>query len=46
MRAVSGRYGNPYGFVGVDGNGRATIEWGVYGRTGDLHRRATKSSTR
>ena len=25
------RYGNPYGIVGVDGNGRAGIEWGVYG---------------
>ena len=25
------RYGNPYGMVGVDGNGRAAIEWGVYG---------------
>jgi cytochrome c biogenesis protein CcmG/thiol:disulfide interchange protein DsbE len=25
------RYGNPYGVVGVDGNGRAAIEWGVYG---------------
>jgi cytochrome c biogenesis protein CcmG/thiol:disulfide interchange protein DsbE len=26
-----GRYGNPFGIVGVDGNGRAAIEWGVYG---------------
>jgi cytochrome c biogenesis protein CcmG/thiol:disulfide interchange protein DsbE len=26
-----GRYGNPFASVGVDGNGRATIEWGVYG---------------
>jgi cytochrome c biogenesis protein CcmG/thiol:disulfide interchange protein DsbE len=25
------RYGNPFGIVGVDGNGRAAIEWGVYG---------------
>ncbi|MHB8269815.1 DsbE family thiol:disulfide interchange protein [Bradyrhizobium sp.] len=25
------RYGNPFGIVGVDGNGRASIEWGVYG---------------
>jgi cytochrome c biogenesis protein CcmG/thiol:disulfide interchange protein DsbE len=25
------RYGNPYRAVGVDGNGRAAIEWGVYG---------------
>jgi cytochrome c biogenesis protein CcmG/thiol:disulfide interchange protein DsbE len=25
------RYGNPFGVVGVDGNGRAAIEWGVYG---------------
>jgi len=25
------RYGNPFGVVGVDGNGRAGIEWGVYG---------------
>jgi cytochrome c biogenesis protein CcmG/thiol:disulfide interchange protein DsbE len=30
-RRFLGRYGNPYGFVGVDGNGRAAIEWGVYG---------------
>ena len=28
-RRFLGRYGNPYGFVGVDGNGRAGIEWGV-----------------
>jgi cytochrome c biogenesis protein CcmG/thiol:disulfide interchange protein DsbE len=26
-----GRYGNPFRIVGVDGNGRAAIEWGVYG---------------
>ncbi|HTE94932.1 MAG TPA: DsbE family thiol:disulfide interchange protein, partial [Bradyrhizobium sp.] len=26
-----GRYGNPFNIVGVDGNGRASIEWGVYG---------------
>ncbi len=25
------RYGNPYVANGVDGNGRASIEWGVYG---------------
>jgi cytochrome c biogenesis protein CcmG, thiol:disulfide interchange protein DsbE len=25
------RYGNPFDAVGVDGNGRASIEWGVYG---------------
>jgi cytochrome c biogenesis protein CcmG, thiol:disulfide interchange protein DsbE len=25
------RYGNPFVAVGVDGNGRAAIEWGVYG---------------
>jgi cytochrome c biogenesis protein CcmG, thiol:disulfide interchange protein DsbE len=25
------RHGNPFGIVGVDGNGRAAIEWGVYG---------------
>ena len=24
-------YGNPFAAVGVDGNGRAAIEWGVYG---------------
>jgi cytochrome c biogenesis protein CcmG, thiol:disulfide interchange protein DsbE len=30
-RRFLGGYGNPYGFVGVDGDGRATIEWGVYG---------------
>jgi cytochrome c biogenesis protein CcmG/thiol:disulfide interchange protein DsbE len=26
-----GRYGNPFAVIGVDGNGRAAIEWGVYG---------------
>ncbi|WFU39131.1 DsbE family thiol:disulfide interchange protein [Bradyrhizobium sp. CB82] len=26
-----GRYGNPFSAVGVDANGRAAIEWGVYG---------------
>lgn len=30
-RRFLGRYGNPYAVVGVDGNGRAAIEWGVYG---------------
>jgi cytochrome c biogenesis protein CcmG, thiol:disulfide interchange protein DsbE len=30
-RRFLGRYGNPFGVVGVDGNGRAAIEWGVYG---------------
>jgi cytochrome c biogenesis protein CcmG, thiol:disulfide interchange protein DsbE len=30
-RRFLGRYGNPYGIVGVDANGRAGIEWGVYG---------------
>jgi cytochrome c biogenesis protein CcmG/thiol:disulfide interchange protein DsbE len=30
-RRFLGRYGNPYGIVGVDANGRAAIEWGVYG---------------
>jgi cytochrome c biogenesis protein CcmG/thiol:disulfide interchange protein DsbE len=30
-RRFLGRYGNPYDLVGVDGNGRAGIEWGVYG---------------
>jgi cytochrome c biogenesis protein CcmG/thiol:disulfide interchange protein DsbE len=30
-RRFLGKYGNPYGMVGVDGNGRAAIEWGVYG---------------
>jgi cytochrome c biogenesis protein CcmG, thiol:disulfide interchange protein DsbE len=30
-RRFLGRYGNPYFAVGVDGNGRAAIEWGVYG---------------
>jgi cytochrome c biogenesis protein CcmG/thiol:disulfide interchange protein DsbE len=25
------RHGNPFDAVGVDGNGRASIEWGVYG---------------
>ena len=30
-RRFIGRYGNPYKAVGVDDNGRAAIEWGVYG---------------
>jgi cytochrome c biogenesis protein CcmG, thiol:disulfide interchange protein DsbE len=30
-RRFLGRYGNPFGIVGADGNGRAAIEWGVYG---------------
>ena len=25
------RYGNPFNVIGFDGNGRAAIEWGVYG---------------
>ncbi|MEW6641365.1 MAG: DsbE family thiol:disulfide interchange protein [Pseudomonadota bacterium] len=30
-RRFLGRYGNPFDRVGVDPNGRASIEWGVYG---------------
>lgn len=30
-RRFLGRYGNPFAAVGTDGNGRAAIEWGVYG---------------
>ncbi len=30
-RRFLGRYGNPFASVGVDANGRASIEWGVYG---------------
>jgi cytochrome c biogenesis protein CcmG/thiol:disulfide interchange protein DsbE len=30
-RRFLGRYGNPFGVVGVDANGRGSIEWGVYG---------------
>ena len=30
-RRFLGRYGNPFGTVGVDSNGRGSIEWGVYG---------------
>ncbi|MBR0779596.1 DsbE family thiol:disulfide interchange protein [Bradyrhizobium diazoefficiens] len=30
-RRFLGRYGNPFGLVGVDAGGRASIEWGVYG---------------
>jgi cytochrome c biogenesis protein CcmG, thiol:disulfide interchange protein DsbE len=30
-RRFLGRYGNPFSAVAVDGNGRAAIEWGVYG---------------
>jgi cytochrome c biogenesis protein CcmG/thiol:disulfide interchange protein DsbE len=30
-RRFLGRYGNPFSAVGVDSNGRAAIEWGVYG---------------
>jgi cytochrome c biogenesis protein CcmG/thiol:disulfide interchange protein DsbE len=30
-RRFLGRYGNPFAIVGVDPNGRGSIEWGVYG---------------
>lgn len=30
-RRFLGRYGNPFAAVGADANGRAAIEWGVYG---------------
>ena len=30
-RRFIGRYGNPFAVVGNDANGRAAIEWGVYG---------------
>ena len=30
-RRFIGRYGNPFVTVGADSNGRASIEWGVYG---------------
>jgi cytochrome c biogenesis protein CcmG/thiol:disulfide interchange protein DsbE len=30
-RRFLGRYGNPFDIVGIDDNGRASIEWGVYG---------------
>jgi cytochrome c biogenesis protein CcmG/thiol:disulfide interchange protein DsbE len=30
-RRFLGRYGNPFAANGADGNGRASIEWGVYG---------------
>jgi cytochrome c biogenesis protein CcmG/thiol:disulfide interchange protein DsbE len=30
-RRFLGRYGNPFAANGVDANGRAAIEWGVYG---------------
>lgn len=30
-RRFLGRYGNPFTAVGVDSNGRASIDWGVYG---------------
>ncbi len=30
-RRFIGRYGNPYVAIGADPNGRAAIEWGVYG---------------
>jgi cytochrome c biogenesis protein CcmG/thiol:disulfide interchange protein DsbE len=30
-RRFIGRYGNPFAAVGADPNGRAAIEWGVYG---------------
>ena len=30
-RRFLGRYGNPFAIVGVDSNGRGSIEWGVYG---------------
>ena len=30
-RRFLGRYGNPFAAVGADANGRASIDWGVYG---------------
>src|SRR3954454_8366068 len=30
-RRFLGRHGNPFAAAGADGNGRASIEWGVYG---------------
>jgi len=30
-RRFLGRYGNPFAAIGTDANGRAAIEWGVYG---------------
>jgi len=30
-RRFLGRYGNPFAAAGADQNGRAAIEWGVYG---------------
>jgi cytochrome c biogenesis protein CcmG/thiol:disulfide interchange protein DsbE len=30
-RRFLGRHGNPFTAVGADANGRASIEWGVYG---------------
>ena len=30
-RRFIGRYGNPFAAVGADGQGRASIDWGVYG---------------
>lgn len=30
-RRFLGNFGNPFKAVGIDGNGRAAIEWGVYG---------------
>ena len=30
-RRFLNRYGNPFTAIGVDGSGRAAIEWGVYG---------------
>ncbi len=30
-RRFLGRYGNPFAAAGADSNGRASIEWGVYG---------------
>jgi cytochrome c biogenesis protein CcmG/thiol:disulfide interchange protein DsbE len=30
-RRFLGRYGNPFAAAGADGNGRGSMEWGVYG---------------
>ena len=30
-RRFIGRYGNPFAAVGADANGRASIDWGIYG---------------
>ena len=43
-RRFLGRYGNPFVAAGADGNGRASMEWGVYGVPETFSSAATAAS--